>query len=802
MKIVLLLSGLIVVTLTAVAETNGDLLKEYTGKLDQLRTELIATIPKTPNEKQMAEFLTSDKLDAKLVKYVVLREATPQGLVEFAQQGKEQEQLINQLLADTELMKQMLVADGATAPKVSKRSKDQPAAQYGQAMKIYTDIQKVSAKAKSGVLQNLALAIALEYAVPQPQSNPQTATDAPKTVDPVKRYLSYEKAFLGGELDSEFDKLSAWELRFVVDGEEPDWMHDWGREMLRNYRPDHILKANPGWRYVRVVATNVKYGSSDEKFDRPELQNYQNIIMNGGICGRRAFFGRYILRCFGIPTIARPSKAHGALAHWTPNGWVINLGPGWGKGWTNTRYRSDREFLKTTQARRNPQAFLQVKRAQWIGDACGGAWGSVAQSTQEKIIAQSKAETLVALGENLAEADDEETTMAQKLMDAEVAEEKITVGANGTIVVPAALFNSRQSGAAGVSPMKSFAGGYQLYIAGFNRKGQTVLRGGGWRSGVECSSESRMRNSGLGNYENWGFRVAVTATGNNNPNELKLDCGNGVTLEMVYIKPDTFVMGGENEKETKYVCSNVPKHEVTLTKGYYLGKYEVTEAQFDAVCGGGVRNGPTHPRGFMTEGDTGWFCSRLSQKTGRDVRLPTEAEWEYAARAGSKTRWFFGNDPAPLAEYAVNSMEKNTGGMPVGSKKPNPWGLYDMYGNVWERVSDVYDRNYFANGPKMDPVGPIQPPTACTDYTINVPQAGKYELIARVVTVNYDQAMDVSANNDSTLYKIAFPYTSGKWQDTPPVVINLKQGTNTLKFSRSSSPRGIVVKSYTLKPQN
>lgn len=115
----------------------------------------------------------------------------------------------------------------------------------------------------------------------------------------------------------------------------------WGREMLRNYRPDHIYNSNYGWRYVSLVSSCVKYGSQDVKYDRPELQNYQNILMNGGVCGRRAFIGRFILRSFGIPTTARPSRGHVALAHWTPEGWVVNLGGGWGSGWTKTRCNKD-----------------------------------------------------------------------------------------------------------------------------------------------------------------------------------------------------------------------------------------------------------------------------------------------------------------------------------------------------------------------------------------------------------------------------------------------------------------------------
>jgi len=124
---------------------------------------------------------------------------------------------VGKLLADEPLMVQMLVADGAMDGK------------YGQAMTIYSDIQQASAKAKDGVLQRLALAIALEHAVPVSQTNPGTDTEAPATVDPVKRYLHFEKAFLAGELDPAFKNLSVWDFRFVVDGDEPDAILAWGR---------------------------------------------------------------------------------------------------------------------------------------------------------------------------------------------------------------------------------------------------------------------------------------------------------------------------------------------------------------------------------------------------------------------------------------------------------------------------------------------------------------------------------------------------------------------------------------------
>ena len=180
--------------------------------------------------------LSSEKLDAQLIHGAVLAKATPRGMAEFAQQGKEQAMLVDQLLADDGLMKQMLIAGGAEFGK------------YGPAMAIYTAIQKASPKAREGIFQRLALATSLEHAVPIKQSNALTATDAPTIVDPVKRYLHYEKAYLDGELDPAFKNFSVWEYRMVVGCDAPDHILAWGREMLRNYRPDHVYNPDYGWR--------------------------------------------------------------------------------------------------------------------------------------------------------------------------------------------------------------------------------------------------------------------------------------------------------------------------------------------------------------------------------------------------------------------------------------------------------------------------------------------------------------------------------------------------------------------------
>lgn len=769
------------------------------------------------NQSSLGRLLGSSDVDSELIKFVVLKEATPRGLAEFAEQGTQQEALIERLLGDEALMMQMLIADGAARPMTGK---DQYGpAKYGQAMKIYTDIRKASDKSADGVLQRLAVAVSLVHAIPVLQVNPAAAKGAPSHVDPVKRYLHYERAFLDGELDPAFDTLDTWELRYVVDGEEPDKTLTWGREMLRNFHPDHVLNPNLGWRYVRLVTTDVNYGSGNVKFDRPELQNYQNILMNGGICGRRAFIGRFVLRAFGIPTIARPSKGHGALAHWTPEGWVVNLGPGWGSGWTGTPYGADRNFLASAQGRADKEAFLQVKRAQWIGDVMGEGrvygfvghdagkipfWNAITLNLQQGIIDESKAIALEALGTNLGEADESPPADGGHDRQDTAAPERINYD-QGAIIIPAAAFNSPLARASEVQVMKSLGGGSQIFLPRFGAEGLTILRGGAWRGNAEeCKSGKRLPSDGLGKYNNWGLRAAMSASGDSPPEEMTVDLGSGVTMEMVYIKPGRFKMGGESTTDGRFLCVEIPVHEVVITKGYYLGKYEVTQRQFETVLGYNPSAGskdPNAPADTISEGDAADFCRMASQKSGKPLRLPTEAEWEYATRAGTTTKWFFGDDPATIGDYAWIKGNDGNKSHPVGQKKPNPWGLYDICGNVWERVADRYDRDYYANSPENDPTGPGLEMKSLTEYVIEVPQSGSYDLTTRFVTVNYDQHLMVSVNDGPPLER-PMPFTNGTWQDSEPVRVSLVKGRNTLKFWRMDPPQqGMAVKSHTLKLQ-
>ena len=416
--------------------------------------------------------LTSDKLDAKLAKYVVIMEATPKGLAAFAQQGDAQKKLIDKMLSSDDLLIEMVLADGAKNGK------------YGKAMQIYSDIWKASDKVAEGPLRKLALAIALEHAVPIKQRNAVADAKAPATVDPVKRYLHFEKAFLDGELDPAFKNLSLWEYRMVINGEEPDSILAWGRDMLRNYRPDHISTADYRWRYVALVRSDIRYGSQDNKFDKPELQFFQNILMNGGICGRRAFIGRFTLRSFGIPVVARPQRGHAALAHWTPKGWVVCLGGGWGAGWTKGRYNSDLDFLANTQGRAAGKSFMQVKRAQWIGDVVGEPrafgflsrtqpefWYGVSLYTQKEIIVASKAKTLAAVGEDIGEANVTKEKVEITKVKMTKKDREVSVDSKGVITIPAAATTNPTKSNGKIIFMNSNLGGKQLHF-GRNGGGQ------------------------------------------------------------------------------------------------------------------------------------------------------------------------------------------------------------------------------------------------------------------------------------------------------------------------------------------
>lgn len=185
-------------------------------------------------------------------------------------------------------------------------------------------------------------------------------------------------------------------------------------------------------------------------------------------------------------------------------------------------------------------------------------------------------------------------------------------------------------------------------------------------------------------------------------NEMTIDLGDGVSMDFVYIKPGEYQMGSNDSEEDEY-----PKHTVKITKPFYMSKYEVTQEQWEKVTGynNSIFKDEKNPVENVSYTECKEFLNKLSFLTKKEYSLPTEAQWEYACRAGTDTTWYFGDNEKDADEYAWITSNSGQVTHNVGTKKPNEWGLYDMYGNVQEWCSDWYEDHYSAQN-ELNPSGP------------------------------------------------------------------------------------------------
>lgn len=327
----------------------------------------ILTYDKVDTFLSLPDSFESGGLDESLVRCAVLFDS-PTKLAEYASQGTTQETLVNQLLGDTLLAKDMLVAGGAEG------------GMYGQAMEIYDKLLKNSEylidikkerddaatawddRSQKTILHRLALGTALQLAVPVNERFGHVP------VDPVSRYLHYEKAYKAGDLDPGFEVLTSFECRHVSNCDSSDSDLLWLRETMKNYRPNHIAinNSNPVTRYSEAVHTDVAYGQPIWPY-----YDYTALPAGGGECGPRAFFGRFTRQAWGLPIWGVTEPGHAAMSTFGPEGWQILLGAGWDSAWWGSRGGQD--FVLETRAREFRPDFQKILRGQWVSLALGEA---------------------------------------------------------------------------------------------------------------------------------------------------------------------------------------------------------------------------------------------------------------------------------------------------------------------------------------------------------------------------------------------------------------------------------------------
>jgi formylglycine-generating enzyme required for sulfatase activity len=250
------------------------------------------------------------------------------------------------------------------------------------------------------------------------------------------------------------------------------------------------------------------------------------------------------------------------------------------------------------------------------------------------------------------------------------------------------------------------------------------------------------------------------------PVHMSLKLTEEISIDLVLIPPGAFYMGSrlsQEETARKYQTNaslhdlEHPRHLVRISKPFYIGKYEITQLQWDTIMEGNPSpvKGNSLPVEMVSWDQAQKFCNIVSKKTGRTVRLSTEAEWEHACRAGTETDFYFGDE---LTDKQANMGNNHSHSVAVGSYPPNAWGVHDMHGNVVEWVNDGY--GFYSSEQQTDPTG--APPTSYSARMGRMLRGGGYASSVYVCRSAFRYAHLRSAGDQKSGFRIVVPLNNIK----------------------------------------
>jgi hypothetical protein len=417
---------------------------------------LVAVETASPILDQLDTFLQTNDFDHWFMPCAILTEASPLHLANYAARGTEYEARVEDFLLDIKLQRAMLDAGGANDGK------------YPEAVEIYQSILRAMDVTNKGnpTLQRLALGIAVELAVPKAEF------DTPDIfIDPVKRYLHYEQAYLHGELDPAFGHFTTFHYRYATNCDAPNEQLGWAREMLRNYRPDLAMLGTQRWRYIFLVRSDMGYNQPDYQ---GHPRTYPQMLSGGGQCGPRAWMGRFMCQAFGIPIWGVRQPGHAAVSRWTPSGWAICLGADW--PWSYWQGRCGTDFKLESLAREHGgDQYITVNRLEWVANGVSEPkidvgkgivhpdrfWGSLALCQKSRLAEKTGGNETQC---KRSEAPQAVVTLAERVLQSPLENGRVTFQEDGVIVVPATACSQPKSSTTYADYQRSYLGGKQLYL--------------------------------------------------------------------------------------------------------------------------------------------------------------------------------------------------------------------------------------------------------------------------------------------------------------------------------------------------